>query len=376
MRKKILYVITKGNFGGAQRYVFDLATRLPKEQFEVTVAMGNGGALENKLTEKNIETARIPSLQRDIHVFNDISTFWEIFYLLRLERPDIVHFNSSKAGLIGTIAARAASLYTKNYSPKIIFTGHGWAFNEERPALSKLILGAAHYVTILASHTTIAVADHIKKQLGVIPYITKRITTIHNGIEMEIFLSKKDAREKLGLPQDATILGTISELHKNKGIDFALRAFAYVWEKYPDAYFVIIGEGEERKSLIKLTHELGIHSRVLFLGYIPNAAQFLKAFDIFTLTSRTEALPYVLLEAGLANLPVIASRVGGIPEIIDHQISGLLSYPGDSNDIEHKMKLLLSDETKRSEYAQKLHKKVTTEFSLEKMIEKTIGLYK
>jgi glycosyltransferase involved in cell wall biosynthesis len=375
-KKNILFVITKGNFGGAQRYVFDIASNLPKDEFSVSVAMGEGHALEQKLESVGIETIRIKSLKRNIYLLGDIQAFWELFFIFRLERPDIIHLNSSKAGLIGTIAARLASIVTSNYSPKIIFTGHGWAFNEKRNIISRAILSLLHYTTILGSHITIAVSERVRAQLAQFPFASKKIVTIHNGIKNDNYKDKNEARTQLALPLDKTIIGTISELHTNKGIDCALHACAHVFEEYPEVHFVILGDGEERKSLELLTKNLGIDSRVIFLGYVPHAAEYLKAFDIFSLTSRTEAFPYVLLEAGAASRPVIASRVGGIPELIEHQVSGLLSYPDDSDDIEHKMKVLLSDENKRNEYAQKLNQKVSLEFSLENMLEKTLVLYK
>ena len=116
MKKKVTYVITKSNWGGAQRYVFDLATNLPKEQFEVAVALGGDGLLAKKLQERNTSIYRSISLGRDISIGKDIRSFFELYRLFKKERPDVVHLNSSKAGGIGALAARVAGI------KKIIFT--------------------------------------------------------------------------------------------------------------------------------------------------------------------------------------------------------------------------------------------------------------
>ena len=142
-RTKILYVITKSNFGGAQRYVFDLATHLPKEEFDVVVALGGtgeqgaqAGTLNKMLQEVGVRTVVLKHASRNIHVISDVFLFFELLHLFKKECPDVIHLNSSKVGGLGTLAARLFSLFsllsTKNYQLKTIFTVHGFAFAEER----------------------------------------------------------------------------------------------------------------------------------------------------------------------------------------------------------------------------------------------------
>ena len=138
---KILFVITKGNWGGAQKYVFDLATSLPKEKFNVSVACGEGEALPKKLVEAGIRVIPIPFLGRDINILNDCSVFFRLIKLFIAERPDVVHLNSSKIGGMGALAARMA------FVPKIVFTAHGWTWNEDRSYLSKKIIVFISWLT-------------------------------------------------------------------------------------------------------------------------------------------------------------------------------------------------------------------------------------
>jgi glycosyltransferase involved in cell wall biosynthesis len=374
-RKKILYIITKGNFGGAQRYVFDLATNLAKDKFETIVALGEGETLEKKLKDAGIRVIKIHALGRNMNFTKDIVSFFEIVKIIRNEKPDIVHLNSSKAGGIGALAVRIRNLVSKS-NTQAIFTGHGWAFNEERNIFSKAIIAILHWFTILLSHKTIAVSEKIKSQIKIFPFIKQKIVCIHNGIKPITFFGKEDARERL-IPHDTSPLwiGMIAELHKNKGVDFAIEAFATIAQDFPDSKLIIIGEGEERKNLEKRIAELELNERILLLGFIRDANTYLKAFDIGLCTSRTDTFPYVPLEMGLAGVPVIASWVGGIPEIIVSGESGILNQKGDIDGIARSIVELIQDDVERNTLIKNLEERVRNEFTFSKMLEKTEAVY-
>jgi len=369
-KTKILLMITKGNFGGAQHYLFDLATNLPKEKFDVVVACGEGATLEKKLAEKNIKTIKIQSLRRDVHFINDFRAFLEILKIIKTEHPDIIHLNSSKMGGLGGLAGRIA------HFPRIVFTGHGWAFNEERSFSSKIFIGFIHWITILLSHRTIAVSEQVKDQIKRFPFVKNKIVCIENGIGFIDFLSRDEAREELIPHKENNLwIGTISELHKNKGLDFTIEAFARVTDDFKNSILVIIGEGEERKNLKKQIEKLSLADRVFLLGFKPDANRFLKAFDIATLTSRTEAFPYFPLEAGLASLPIVASWVGGIPEIVLNGETGLLAKKENIDDIEQALHILIKDESKRREFGESALERISELFRLEKELTRTMELY-
>lgn len=369
-KQKILYVITKGNLGGAQRYVYDLATSLPKEQFDVVVACGEPGTLVSKLQTAGIRTSILPTLVRDVHIMKDIRVFFDLVTLFRHERPDVVHLNSSKIGGLGGIAGRIVGI------PRIIFTGHGWAYNENRFFISKIIIALLHWITILSSHITIAVSKQTAVQISHFPFISNKVHVIHNGITPPLLLNGFEARQHLARHAPFnTWIGTISELHHNKGLDFLINAFADIADTYPDTGIVIVGNGQEKEMLSTLIATHHLQDRIIFTGPITDAQQYLKAFDVFTLTSRTEAFPYVILEAGHAELPVLASAVGGIPEIIHHEKTGLLTKPGDTRSIAHSLSLLLKDSNCRTIYGSALKKHILKSFSHDNMVNKTIEVY-
>ncbi len=366
---KILYGITKSNMGGAQRYVFDLATEAESAGHEVAVMCGEGGVLVEKLREKGIRVIEIKGLKRDISLVDELRSFHFIFRTLWEERPDVFHSNSSKMGGIGNLAARLAGV------KKIIFTSHGWAFNEPRPWWQKIIIKSLTWLTILLSHKTICVSDKTKKDISGWPFIKNKLIVIRNGIEKFELLPRNEARRALGIHEnDTLVVGTLSELHPVKGLDVLLEAFGKFSRKN-DGILVIIGDGEIRENLEDFVEHLGIGNRITFTGYLPDAKRYLMAFDIFCLPSRSEALPYALLEAGLSARPIIATKVGGIPEVIENGLSGALVEPNDSETLFSTLILLSNDSELRKRLGTALKETVEQKFSLEQMFKKTVALY-
>ncbi len=370
-KTKIFICITKSNWGGAQKYVYDVATNLPKDKFDISVLLGGlpgqgNSELKNQLDSAGIKTVVLKNSQRDIDAGKEFSLLFELIKIFRRERPDVVHLNSSKMGLVGAFAGRIAGV------KKIVFTGHGWAFNEDRNLLSKIFFRIFHILTILLSHKTIAVSEITKKQISW-PF-NRKIIVIRNGLREINFKDKKTAQESLAVKTSGNPvwIGTISELHKNKGLKYAIEAVS----KMKNVIFVIIGEGEEREKLEKLISKLGAKNKVFLAGRVESASTYLKAFDIFTLTSITEALPYVLLEAGFASLSVIASNVGGIPEIIKNNETGILVRPKDSEEIKNHIEYLIKNPEKARILGQSLKEKIGREFKLKDMIEKTVDTIK
>ncbi len=369
-RRKILYVITKGNFGGAQRYVFDLATSVPKEKFDVVVAFGESGTLAQKLKKEGIRTIEMTSLKRDVSPLLDLKVLFELIKIFKEEKPDIIHLNSTKIGGLGVVAGRVAGI--KN----IIFTAHAWAWNENRNPLSKTIIMFLQWFTVFCSHKTIAVSTNLSTQMLRLPLVSQKIKVIHNGINTFDLKDGFEARQKIGSTiQHSVWIGTVSELHKNKGLDYLIEAFSQISEEYKDCGLVIVSDGEERENITNLIAQKKLQDRVHLVGFVENAKIYMKAFDIFTLTSRTEALPYTLLEAGIAQLPVIASAVGGIPEIIDGIENGLLVSKGNVREIAEKLSFLLENEQARILYGKNLKEKVLSNFSQKEMVNETIALY-
>jgi glycosyltransferase involved in cell wall biosynthesis len=376
-QKKILICITKSNWGGAQKYVFDIAKNI-KDRFNTTVLLGGNGELKEKLGKIGVKTITLKNSERNTNIFKDIKLLFELFKVFKTEKPDIIHLNSSKIGFIGTIVGRILGI--KN----IIFTVHGWAFNENRPWWQRFVFWTMQTKTVFFSHHTIAVSENIKRQLKP-KWLQKKIVVIYNGIDDLVFLDKDSAKKELinkiakNLDSKITgnkVIGTISELHKNKGLEYVIRAFKKLDQQILNqTNMLIIGEGEERNNLEKIIANLNLQDKVFLLGAVPDAYKYLKAFDIFTLTSITEAFPYSILEAGKAELLVIASNVGGIPEIIEDNKSGILTKVGDIEKISETVKVLTENAALKNTYGKALKNKVDLKFSISKMIRETVDIY-
>lgn len=374
-KKKILFLITKSNWGGAQRYVYDLAAGLPADEFEVAVALGGNGPLAAKLESAGIRVIRIPSLQRDVSLIKEAAAFVEIANIIRLEQPDILHLNSSKAGILGAFLGRLLLV------PKIIFTAHGWAFNEDRPDWQKLILKKIHWLTVLLAHETIAVSEELKRQMDW-PGAQDKMRVIYNGRSITDLRSREEARTQLCerfpqlLPyQNDFWFMTIGELHPVKRHDAVIESIKKIIEAKPDTRHLIIGEGEEREALETQIEKLNLRENVFLLGNVEEASRYLKAADIFVLASRSEGMPYVLIEALIANVPVVATKVGGIPEVIEHESEGLLTPPLDNKALFEAILLLRNNPDLRLKLSGGAEEK-SKDFTLEKTLEKTLVLYR
>lgn len=367
---KVLYGITKSNFGGAQRYVFDVALAAHKKGFDVAVLCGGEGLLVQKLKAENIRVISLPYLGRNISVVKDIVSFFFIWKTLLKEKPDVFHTNSSKMGLLGNLAGRLARV------PKIIFTAHGFAFNEPRPLIQKFIIKVLVWKTILLSHKTICVSRRSKHDVEHLPFIKDKLTIIRNGIIPFTLLSRETARQKLvpDISKDTLLVGSTSELHRVKGLDVLLEA----WKNFKiahDGVLVLIGSGEEEQKLKNMAHTLDISGSVYFAGFIENARELLSGLDIFVLPSRSEALPYAPLEAGIAELPVIATRVGGVPEIIENEKTGILISRENVNELTQALNLLSQNKNIREKLGTALHQSVLENYSQEKMLTSTFATY-
>lgn len=380
---KVLILITKSNWGGAQRYVYDLATNLPKSEYQVEVMAGGNGPMIQRLKEAGIEADGNLPVGRDINIFEDIKVFFKIISILHQKRPDILHVNSSKIGVIGTLAGRLVGI------KKIIFTSHGWAFNEDRSIVSRMIFSFFHWITVVLSHKTITVSEKLKNQMINWPFIGDKIEVVHNGIKNQPIFSKIHARDELVKinpifaeqikkynPKELIVLGSIGELHKTKGYEYAIQGVTeFINKLNKKVIYAIIGNGQEEKNLQKLIVEKKMENHIILCDYVPEALQYMRAFDIFIISSISEGLPYVMLEAGLATLPVISTAVGGIPEIVDDMKSGILIQSKKAREISHSIDFFLSHKKVQKQYATTLHQKVVNEFSIEKMILETLQVY-
>ncbi len=360
---EILYLITSDDQGGAQKYVLELATN-----FKGAISSGvSSGLLQQECKQSSTPYYSLKHIRREINPIQDLWALWEILLLIRKLKPAILHTNSSKAGFLGGLAG------TLTRTP-VIFTAHGFQYLEPMPKLKtifykflhKIIKYSSDYIiTVSEKERTEALKDQMLRQ--------DKSETIYHGIKEINFLSKKEAREKLNIPQDSQVIGTIANCYHSKGLDILLHAFAYLSTLYPSTQLVVIGDGPERDQLLNLVNILKLNGKVTITGQITNASALLQAFDVFTLPSRKEGLPYALLEACQAGLPIVATDVGGNPEAAGQ--GALYVAKEDPKALADALQKVLTNPTLKTKLGQagKAH---AANFTTNAMFAKTSRLYK
>lgn len=381
-KKKILFVITKSSWGGAGRYVYDLATRLPPADFDVAVAAAEGGLLLERLHAVGIRTIPLRWLGRDVNPFADALAFASLVVLFLRERPAIVHLSSSKVGGLGGVAAAFARLLTLSNEPRVVFTVHGWAFREPRPFWQRWIIAAGAWLSSLFHDRVILVSTEDHRIAGrFIP--PRKLALIFNGIEPSPPLPRGDARallgERIGKPitMETVLIGSVAELTRNKGISVLLDAAAMLATENPGRPWriVVIGEGEERARLQETIAQAGLAESVSLAGFMPDAGRIVSACDIFALSSLKEGLPYAVMEAMAAGVSVVSSRVGGIPDLVRDGKTGILVPAGDAPALAKALARLIAHPGTRRVLADTARQRVRNDFTIAEMLRQTVGLY-
>lgn len=385
--QKVLFIITQAEIGGAQKHVVDLSSELQKTgEFECEVASESNENFAKILKENGVEFSPIKRLQRSINPFSDLFAFFEIYNIIKSRKPDIVHLHSSKAGVLGALACKAMGV------KKIVFTAHGWVFNEKLPWFKKRLYVLISRFAALFQDAIICVSEYDKTaalKYKIAP--ANKLFVIHNGIDLSKldFLTKEQATDKLSeilnskfpipytLNPKPYLIGTVANLYKNKAIDVLIEAAKLISETKPEQNFtfIVIGEGKERKNLESRIKNYELKDKFFLVGSVAEAWKYLKAFDIFVLPSLKEGFPYVILEAMAAGLPIIASKVGGIPEMIEDGRSGLLINPGDAKELAGAILKLFQERETAKKLGDEAERTVKEKFGLAEMVRKTMEVY-
>lgn len=370
--KKILFLITKSEIGGAQKYVLDIAKGTKDAGFEAVVASQQNSHLYETLSRDKIKFIEVKHLQREIDLIMELELAWELYKIIRREKPDILHLNSSKVGALGAVVGKLARV------PKIIFTAHGWAFNDPRPRSQIKAIEFISRFAAIFQDKIICVSDYDRQKALERKIAThEKLATIHNGIDVKSleFLSKEEARGKLKLGEKDFVVGTIANFYKAKSLDTIVFSAISAIHENPDIRFVIIGDGPEMGKIESLIKRYKLEDYFTLPGIIKNAVAYLKAFDIFIMPSKKEGLPYALLEAMAANILCVASAVGGIPEIIINGENGILIKDMTPGKLQEALSKLTKLKGERKKLAKAGRQTVQEKFSLEKMIKETMSVY-
>jgi glycosyltransferase involved in cell wall biosynthesis len=314
---KDLICITHGNIGGATNFVFWLAKGLKERGVEVKVGFGEGDYLKEKLEKEKIEFVNFKWLKRTHNPLSNLFFIFEIKKFLDKEKFDVCHFNSTNA-LFGAISAKISKSKSKT-----VFTIHGLSIldpNYEKNfwlkpiywLIFKFLLSFVD-VPVFVSKKNLEDAKKLK--------LVKDGVVIYNGIIEPEFLEREIARkffeEKIKIDlKDKFLIGSIGRLDYQKNYEFLINVFPEILKIKPEAIAIIVGEGPERKKLENLIEKANLKEKIFLIGELKDASKYLKAFDLFILSSRYEGLSITLIEALFAQIPILTSDVGGNKEIV------------------------------------------------------------
>jgi glycosyltransferase involved in cell wall biosynthesis len=384
---KNLHVITRLDMGGSAQNTLLTCLGLSKLSYEVILA--HGLSLESHMTQSEkqlvarqienpahngLRAITVPSLVRKINPVRDTQAFWFLYRLMLTERPAIVHTHTSKAGILGRLAAKLAAV------PFIVHTFHGHVFYGHFGPLITRFFILLETLFALFTDKMVALTEEEKKDY--IKYAVCRpdkLTTIHSGVEIHRFLKAKIdpfvKKNHLNLNPQKKVVGTVGWLLPIKGPMILLNAMGHVWQSYADVELVFVGKGALEADLKKEVSTMGVSGKVKFLGWREDIHEILPLFDIFVLPSLNEGMGRVLVEAMAAARPIVASRTGGIPELVKHQENGLLVPPGDEHSLAEAILKLLEDPQKAAAMGQ-IGKIRCQGFTADSMVKKIDTVYR
>ena len=378
---RVLHIITRLIVGGAQENTLlsvEGLDRLP--EYDVTLVTGLDSGPEGDLLERARRTTRlivVPELGRSISPLADIRAFWKLYRLIREGRYHIVHTHSSKAGVLGRIAAKLAG------TPIVVHTLHSLVFHDYQPlVINRLWRLVKKFCAPMTDHF-ISVSDIISRK-AVEAGIDRpeKFSTVYSGMELDWFL-KADAdpiaiRREFGLPQEAVVIGKIARLFPLKGHDQLMDAAPAIVKRHPNVRFFLVGDGVLYEHLRKRAREAGILNSFVFAGLIPRERipAMLSAMDVLVHTSLREGLARVLPQALAMGKPCVSFDIDGAPEVVIPGETGYLVHPGDSEALADAVSRLVADGDLRARLGAAGRRRVDPAFRAETMVREISNLYK
>jgi len=369
---KIAYVIDGLSMGGAERLMVPILKHLSRTAFDAYVC-----ALQSKDGNPMVDEIRalgIPVECLGIKHLRDLNALPRLIKYLQGMGADLVHTQLEFANILGNVSAkilRLPSLCTIHVMPSL-----------DVKTKSKLHQKVEWFALRHFCDRVISVSEEARQyHIAISGAPSEKVTTVYNGIDLSGFLNADQARERaairteLGIPVDANLLVTVAVLRPQKGIQFMIRALPAVLASNPDTYYLVVGGGSHESVLIEEVNQAGVQDRVIFAGMRKDVVRLLAASDIFVLPTLTEALPTVLAEAMAAKLPIIASGVGGVPEMVVDGQNGCLVEPAHLDGLAKASIYLLNHPEQRAAMGAEGWKIVNQKFNIEGQVDRLKELY-
>lgn len=374
MPVKVLHLVTRLDLGGAQQNTLHTVRHLNRAFFEPLLLCGRGGMLDGEVSaDPSFRAIFVDSLQRDISPIHDLLALLELTRIFLAEKPAILHTHSSKAGILGRLAAALAGV------PVVVHTYHGFGFHDRQPASVKnlyvfleklcarftdaLVFVSRANIEYAAAHGIVRPEDAVLIRSGV----------ALTGLPATVDAAKLKMSAGIGMHKPLVL--SVGNLKPQKNAGDFVAAAAKVLDGLPEARFVFLGDGPQRRALEARVFALGLEGRILFLGWRRDTAQWLASADVFAMTSLWEGLPRALVEAMRSGLPPVCYATDGVTDLIKDGENGFLVEPGDHAALAERVTALLQDEPLRKRLGAAAAASIGPEFDIDGMVRAQEALY-
>jgi len=380
---KVLRVIARLNIGGPALHVAYLTAGLADRGYDTTLVAGTIARGEESMAAvaegRGVRIESLEDLSREISPLRDARAILRLARLIRRERPTILHTHTAKAGAVGRIAALLAG---DARPPIVVHTFHGHVLRGYFNPLTTL--GFRTLERWLARVTTalVAVSPEVRDdlvKLGVAP--ASKFTVVRLGIELDERTggdeaARRETRRLVGLAPDAFVVGWVGRMTAVKRTDDVIRTLQKLVERGVDAHLLLVGDGPDREHLERYAHELGVVRRCLFLGYQDDVARYYNAIDALLLPSVNEGTPVSVIESLAAERPAVATRVGGVPDVIRDGVDGFLVDVGDADALAERLAELAADPDRRERMGAAGRERVLQRYAVERLVDDVDRLYR
>jgi glycosyltransferase involved in cell wall biosynthesis len=376
-RTKVLHLITMLELGGAQQNTLFTVANLDRKRFEVSLAYGPGGILDAEAEKiPDLRRFEIRNLVRPIHPLKDFLCILELAELFKKERPDFVHTHSSKAGIVGRIAARMAGV------PCIVHSIHGFGFNPYQNFLVRNLFILLERLTAPWTAKLVAVSsENIREGLSLGIGTKEQYELIRSGVDLEKIRKTAQASDRtklraaLGLSPDQKAVLTVGPFKPQKDPVAFVRMAARAAKNCSQAVFLMVGDGELRPQVEAAAREGNLGDRLKLLGWRRDIPELLNACDLFALTSLWEGLPRSGVEALIVGKPVVACAVNGVPEIVREGENGSLFPPRQPETMGDRVAQILNDDALLKRLSENAAASIGKSFDIHFMVEQQEALY-
>jgi glycosyltransferase involved in cell wall biosynthesis len=380
---KVLRVIARLNVGGPALHVAYLTAGLAKRGYDTTLVAGTIAHGEESMAfvadAHNVHVETLSDLHREISPLRDLRAIVHLSQLIRRERPTILHTHTAKAGAVGRIAALLAR---GARPPIVVHTFHGHVLRGYFGRLTTFGFRTLERWLARTSTSLIAVSPEVRDdlvELGVAP--ASKFAVVRLGIDLPRRVDndeaqRRETRRQMGLREDAFVVGWVGRMTAVKRTDLVVRALRGLVAMDVDAYVVLVGDGPDREQLERYAHELGVIKRCLFLGYQEDVARFYDAIDVLVLPSINEGTPVSVIEALAARRPVVATRVGGVPDVVRDGVDGFLVDAEDADALAARLAELAADPGLRAQMGEAGHDRVLERYAVDRLVDDVDALYR